>query len=54
MLDYRLSMPETMLNKMKTLHMARVAYQIGDETYRDFTDGKPLQPACVNYAEDAS
>ncbi|MFS2013672.1 hypothetical protein ACCD06_28025 [Azospirillum sp. CT11-132] len=51
-LDYRPPAPEAMLNKIKTLHMARVAFQIGDETYRDFTDGKPLHRRCVDYAEE--
>jgi len=50
-LDYRPPVPEALLNKMKVLHMARAAFQIGDETYRDFTGGKPLQKTCVNYVD---
>ncbi len=32
------------------MHWLKVAFQIGDDTYRDFTGGRPLQPAAVDYA----
>jgi hypothetical protein len=40
---------------VQTLRMMRLietAYRIGDETYKDFTDGKPLFKPLVNYAPE--
>jgi len=37
---------------MKLLKMARTAYGIGDDTYKDFTGGKALYPPTVTYDPD--
>jgi hypothetical protein len=34
---------------MTFMHLIRTAYRIGDETYKDFTDGKELFPPTVTY-----
>jgi len=39
-------------NAMKQLKMVRTAYRIGDDTYKDFTDGKDLYPPTVTYDPD--
>jgi hypothetical protein len=39
---------------LRMLRLIRTAYRIGDETYMDFTDGKPLLPPLVSYAPDAA
>ncbi len=36
------------------LEIARVAYRIGDNTYKDFTGGKEIFPATVTYDPDGS
>ena len=43
-------LPEGMTNALRVLSMVETAYRIGDDTYKDFTDGKPLYPPLVNYA----
>jgi len=47
---YRTEFAEDILNRIKLMHMIRVAYQIGDNTYLDFTNGKPLYPDLIDYA----
>jgi len=37
------------VNAMRLLHLVRTAYRIGDETYKDFTGGKPLYPQRFSY-----
>lgn len=49
--------PKTNIRKdfddaMKLLKMARTAYRIGDDTYKDFTGGKDLFPPTVTYDPD--
>jgi len=34
---------------MTLMHLVRTAYRIGDDTYKDFTGGKPLFPPTVSY-----
>ena len=36
------------------LEIARVAYRIGDDTYKDFTGGKEVFPATVSYDPDGA
>ena len=45
-------MKKKMLDALRLLRMVEIAYRIGDETYKDFTDGKPVYPELVNYAAD--
>jgi len=35
--------------QLRMLRLIRTAYRIGDETYRDFTDGEPLVSPLVSY-----
>jgi hypothetical protein len=35
---------------MRMLRLVQIAYRIGDPTYKDFTDGKPLFPPSVDHA----
>lgn len=35
--------------KQTMIHWIGTAYRLGDETYRDFTGGRPLYPAVVQY-----
>jgi hypothetical protein len=35
---------------LRTLRLVEVAYRIGDETYKDFTGGKPLYEPLVSYS----
>jgi hypothetical protein len=37
---------------LRMLNLIRVAYRIGDDTYLDFTGGKPLLPPLVSYAPE--
>jgi hypothetical protein len=39
-----------MRNQARLLALVRVAFQIGDETYKDFTGGQPLRRPLVDYA----
>ena len=41
---------EEQLAVLRKLRLVAIAYQLGDETYKDFTDGKPLYPPLVDYA----
>jgi len=43
-------LPERMTNALRILSMVETAYRIGDDTYQDFTDGKPLYPPLVSYS----
>jgi len=36
----------------RVLQLIRVAFRIGDETYKDFTAGKPLYPPLVSYSPE--
>ena len=45
--------PKAAVTSLRMLRLIRTAYRIGDETYKDFTDGKPLFPPTVSYAPDA-
>jgi hypothetical protein len=38
---------------LRMLRLIRTAYRIGDETYRDFTDGKPLAEPLVSYSPES-
>jgi hypothetical protein len=46
------TVPKEMVNAMRLLRMIETAYRIGDETYKDFTGGKPLFAPLVSYAPD--
>lgn len=35
---------------IKMVEWLQIAFNLGDETYRDFTGGRPLHPATVSYA----
>jgi hypothetical protein len=35
---------------LRMLNLIQIAYRIGDETYKDFTAGKPLLPPLVDYS----
>ena len=37
---------------LRMLRLIRTAYRIGDETYRDFTDGKPLVEPLISYSPE--
>jgi len=39
-------------NAIRMLQIIRIAYRIGDETYKDFTDGKPPVLSGVTYTPD--
>jgi len=39
---------------LRMLRLIRTAYRIGDETYKDFTDGEPLLAPLVSYAPEAA
>jgi|HubBroStandDraft_1064217.scaffolds.fasta_scaffold00266_31 hypothetical protein len=45
-------LPQEHLDAMRFLRMIATAYRIGDETYRDFTGGKPLYPPIVTYSPE--
>jgi hypothetical protein len=38
--------------QLRLMRLTRIAYRIGDDTYKDFTDGKPLLPVAVTYAPE--
>jgi hypothetical protein len=40
------------VHALRMLRLVQTAYRIGDETYADFTDGKPLFAPPVSYATD--
>jgi hypothetical protein len=40
------------VTSLRMLRLIRTAYRIGDETYRDFTDGKPLVEPLVSYSPE--
>lgn len=42
--------PEGMVDALRLLRLVEIAYRIGDETYKDFTGGRPLHPPPVDYA----
>ncbi len=42
------------LTALRMMDLVRVAYRVGDETYKDFTDGKPLHEPLVDYAPRAA
>ncbi len=46
--------PKTQRDAAARLRMVQIAHQLGDETYKDFTGGKPLSIAPVLYAPDAN
>ena len=46
----RSPIPKPTLQALRMLDMVAMAFRIGDETYKDFTDGEPLYPTPVNYA----
>jgi hypothetical protein len=43
---------QEMVDAMRLLRMVQTAYRIGDDTYKDFTDGAPLYPPLVSYSPD--
>ena len=43
---------QEMVDAARLLRLIATAYRIGDETYRDFTDGAPLYPPLVSYAPE--
>ena len=45
--------PKQAVTALRMLRLVRTAYRIGDETYKDFTDGKPLFAPTVSYAPEA-
>jgi hypothetical protein len=47
--DVRSGAKKTVRDKIQFLEWVRVAYRIGDDTYKDFTDGKELHPSAVTY-----
>jgi hypothetical protein len=50
----RPSLPKETVKALRMLDLVGIAFRIGDETYSDFTGGKPLYPAAVNYAKPAT
>ncbi len=44
--------PKEAVTSLRMLQLIRTAYRIGDETYKDFTDGKPLFAPLVNYSPE--
>jgi hypothetical protein len=46
--------PKETIKALRMLELVGIAYRIGDETYTDFTGGKPLYPPPVNYAKTAA
>jgi hypothetical protein len=47
--DVRMGAKRTVRNKIQFLQWVRTAYRIGDDTYKDFTDGNDLHPSVVTY-----
>jgi len=47
--DVRLGAKKTVRDGIQFLEWIRTAYRIGDDTYKDFTDGKDLHPSVVTY-----
>jgi hypothetical protein len=47
--DVRLGAKKTVRDGIQFLEWIRTAYRIGDNTYKDFTDGKDLHPSVVTY-----
>jgi hypothetical protein len=43
-------MSKQTINALRMLDLIAIAFRIGDETYKDFTDGQPIYPSAVNYA----
>jgi hypothetical protein len=40
------------VDALRVLRMVETAFRIGDETYKDFTDGQPLYPPLVSYSPE--
>ena len=47
--DVRMGAKKAVRDKIQFLEWVRTAYRIGDDTYKDFTDGKDLYPSAVTY-----
>lgn len=45
------NLPKETVRALRMLDLVGIAFRIGDETYKDFTGGKPLYPAPVDYAK---
>jgi hypothetical protein len=41
--------PVPLRNSLRLIEIIKLAYRIGDETYKDFTRGKPVLPPTVTY-----
>ena len=44
--------PKAAVASLRMLRLIRTAYRIGDETYKDFTGGKPLFSPLVSYSPE--
>jgi hypothetical protein len=47
--DVRSAVKRKIRDGIQLLEWVRIAYRIGDDTYKDFTDGKDLHPSVVTY-----
>jgi hypothetical protein len=46
------TMSREMVNALRLMRWVEIAYRIGDDTYKDFTDGRPLRPPLVSYSPE--
>ncbi len=54
LVDDHLERPESRLQRQQTLlYWIQTAYRLGDQTYLDFTGGRPLYPPTVQYSPEA-